>query len=235
MPEVHAENYKLGLPDSVLVLVFEKSKTFFSQKQTHSNIEIFMIPTPCPTISEPDCHAKSYDFKRSDILAIHLDRVKGVRSSVKRNCRINGESHDALCISLTNTEKEKIVDFVHAIKDCKYNSSDEFFSQTIPRVANFMTTDKEDGERGMDEEMLKISRTITKLHAGQLVTLIIQRCLHDKRLTSRMWGFNDRFTTPHDIYKELAGICLAINPDAFREGYIQAWGVGVSRTGPNRC
>jgi hypothetical protein len=225
-------------PETILVLAFEKAKTVsvFSKKQSHSNIEIFLIPTPCPTLPEPGCKAKSYDFTTRDILAIRIDRLQGVRSSIKRNDKINGESHDTLCIPLSEPERLNVVDFIHSIKDCRHNLLDELLSRTVPNIAKFMTTDPDSNQNHLlNETIMSCSRTITKLHAGQLVTLIIQRCLHDRKVTSKMWGCNDRFSTPHTIYKELVGVCLAINPDAFRQGYVQAWGLGHSRRGPDKC
>lgn len=232
-------------PDSVLVLAFQRPKKsfLFTKKLSHVDVEIFIVPTPPPTTREPGSNAKSYDFTAVDILAVRVDKSDGVRCSVKRNYHINGETYDTLCIPLTHSEKQHIVEFVHTIKDCKYNAMDDLFGQTISKIANFMVSDPHDPAQCNQENPAQdyydipqnTKHTITRLHSGQLVTLIIQNCLHDKRVTSKMWGYKSRFTSPHEIYKELAGICVVINPDAFRQGYIQAWGVGVSRTGPNRC
>jgi hypothetical protein len=219
--------------DDILVLAFERSKTstLFKKQHTHTNVEIFLVPTPIPTTAELGRNPKSYQFNLPDTLAIYVDKSYGVRSDFKRISRISNETHDTLCIPLTHNEKLQIAHLLHKTKNCKYNAWDSFLSRTIPTVAPLLMASMFGGDN--QEEVC--GQKITRLHPGQLVTLIIQGCVNDRRLKSKMWGYNSRFTTPHEIYKELAGVCMTINPDAFSHGYVQAWGIGASRTGPDRC
>jgi hypothetical protein len=229
-----ANSVDSSFPGSVLILAFEKSKTsaFFKHKQTHTNVEMFLIPTQAPTTGGSGLSAKSYQFSKSDILAVHIDK-SGVKCDLKRVSGISSHTHDLLCISLTHIEKIQVVDFIHAIKNCKYNTLDALLCGSICNVSSFFTSDCTGADHG--DGTIHFDHSIKKLHSGQLVTIIIQRCLENTRMKSKMWGYNSRFTTPHEVYKELHDVCLAINPGTFRQGYLQAWGIGISQNGPDKC
>jgi hypothetical protein len=216
--------------NSILVLAFTRSTipTLFKNRSGHVDVEMFLVPTPPPSGSETGKPAKSYEFDRRHTLAVHVDTSTGMKSDFRRLDGLSSQTHDTICIPLTRTEKDRIIDFVHRTRSCKYNAWDAMLCQTAPVFTPFLTT--------VTAEQLSNYGTIKKLHAGQFATLIIQICIDDKnRLKSKMWGYNSRITTANEIYREINGSCMAINPDALRSGYVQAWGVGISRSGPNHC
>jgi hypothetical protein len=221
---------QMEVAETILVLAFERSKTssLFTKQHIHTDVEMFLVPTPAPIAVESGHNPKSYEFVKSGVLAININKSNGVQCDLKRIRCISSDTHDTLCIPLTHSEKLNIVNFVYTIKQCKYNTWDAFLSQTLPRLAPFLARDDL-----CEDHTLNFGYTIKRLHPGQLVTLIIQKCLDQKQFKCKMWGYNSRFTSPHEIYNEIGGTCLTINPNAFRNGYIQAWGIGVSRTGPN--
>jgi hypothetical protein len=214
----------------ILVLAFKRSttKTMFTQRKVITNVEIFLIPTPPPSIATPQNPGKSYEFKRKEILGVHID-TNGVICDYNRIGSISSSTHDTLCIPLTNSEKGRLVDFIHRIQQCTYNTWGAMLSQAAPILPSFLTTD--------DAETCNFTNycPIKKLHPGQFVTLVIQICIDDIKIKSKMWGYKSHITTPDEIYQQLRGSCMVINPDVLWSGHIQAWGVGLSPTGPNRC
>jgi hypothetical protein len=205
------------IPKSILVLAFRRSKTMpmFSKQYVHVDVEIFLIPTPPPTTAEPQTPGKSYQFQKNEVVGVHID-TNGVKHDYNRISAIYSSTHDTMCIALTDNEKDRLVDFIHATQQCKYNTLDAMFSIAAPLFMSFIQSENEFGPD------LSAIRSIQKLHAGQCVTLIIQTCIDDNKIKSKLWGYNSRLTTPEEIYQELRTACITINPDALRSGFVQA-------------
>jgi hypothetical protein len=221
----HQTRVPIDRPCYILVLAFKRSKSapLFSKRYVHVEVETFLVPTPPPTLSDCGLPCKSHQFNKNEVIAVHIDTLTGVNNDFRHLEGVSSETHDVLCIPLTNSERDRVVDLIHTTRQCKYNAWDAVLSQTAPLFTQFVTLKNKFGN-----DVSKITGTITELHSAEFVTLMIQTCVDDtdnkNKMKGKMWGYNSRITTPSEIYNELHGVCMSLNPDALRSGYTQAWG-----------
>lgn len=208
---------KIHFPDttaghvSELVFVFKKRKygQTFSARSTHTDVELLLIELP----NRREGGVNVFDV--GNVLGVHVDKTKGVTIYNNLLMRFVGRvTHDVISVPLTQTEHNKTVDYIHAIKSCPFNSWDSMLSATASLI-NLGGVIK-------DIEIIdgcNISQCIHALHAPQLVAILIRCCIHSRRtICSKLWGFNSRTIKVDELYEQMRGTCVALNTDEFAKG-----------------
>ncbi|KAJ1495849.1 hypothetical protein T484DRAFT_1740615 [Baffinella frigidus] len=212
--------------EAVLLMVFTKSSTtptLWNRRVIHTDVELLVIDSPPPVVPPPGIKGTDSQFDSWQALRVRVDRLKGVTFASVHAMRTSSDSHNILSVSLKRHEYKAVVEFIHQVRKLPYNHWDDVFSRTATLISVGVVPDI------VIDEAYNVCRSITSVHAPQLVALIFRHCIDRNRTApAKLWGFNSRLITANEIFEQLRVTCMAIDTDALSRGMLRALSEGVA-------